>query len=470
MPAPASAAAGAAPAVRVAPPPPRAFGTLVTGPILPSLLRLAWPMIVVFTVQTFVGVAETYFVSHLGTAALAGAVLVFPVLMLMMMMSTGGMGGGTASAVARALGGGRTADANAIVLHGVVLAVALGLVFTVGVIAGGRPLYRALGGQGEELELALVYSHIIFGGAVIIWIVSQLTAALRGAGNVKAPAAVILGGAAIVLPLSPSLIFGIGPLPGLGIAGAAVAVLTYYTVALIGLVVFMRSRHSPVRLVWAPLQWRLFRDILAVGALSSVGTLQANLTVAIVTALAGAYGVDALAGYGIATRLDYLLIPLLFGLGTATITMVGVNIGAGHIARARRIAWISAALAAAVTKAIGLFAAFFPQVWSGLFSHDQNVLAVSATYLGTVGPFYGLVGVGMLIYFASQGAKRVLWPVLAGTARLLIVALGGWLLIASGNSSLTALVAVVAASSATFGAVAAVAMMLQRWEPPKAST
>jgi putative MATE family efflux protein len=441
-----------------------ALGGLLAGPILPPLLRLAWPMIVVLVAQTFVNIAEAYFVSRLGTEPLAGVVLVFPVVMLMTMMSNGGMGGGTSSAIARALGGGRIADANALVFHGVVLAIGFGLVFTVGVLAGGRTLYILLGGSGEALDQALVYSDIIFGAAIINWIVSQLTAALRGAGNVRAPALVILAGAVIVVPLSPALIFGIGPVPGLGVAGAAIAVVFYFALALIALVLFMRSRHSPVRLGLARPEWRLFKDILGVGALSSVGTVQANVTVAIVTALAGAYGVEALAGYGMAARLDYLLIPLMFGLGTATITMVGANIGAGNVVRARRIAWTSAILAASVMEAIGLLAAIFPHGWIGIFSDDPRVLEVGATYLRIVGPLYGLVGLGMLLYFASQGAKRVLWPVLAGTARLLVVALGGWLVIASGNASLTALVAVVAASSLAFGSITASAMMLQRWD------
>src|SRR5882757_4253309 len=155
------------------------FGGLLAGPIIPALLKLAAPTVVVLVVQTFVSVIETYFVGFLGKDALAGVALVFPVLMLMTMMSNGALGGGAASAVARALGSGRWRDADALVLHAVVLATLFGLAFLIGVLGGGRVLYRALGGSGEAIEAALQYSRYVFGGAVLIWVVNLLTASLR---------------------------------------------------------------------------------------------------------------------------------------------------------------------------------------------------------------------------------------------------------------------------------------------------
>ena len=433
------------------------------GPIIPMLMKLSGPTVLVLIVQTFVGVAETYFVSFLGTDALAGVALVFPVLMLMTMMSNGGVGGGVASAVARAVGAGRMQDADALVMHAIVLAILFGLAFTIGILGFGRALYSALGGSGDVLTAALQYSSFVFGGAALAWIVNLLQASLRGAGDVRIPALVIFAGAVIVVPLSPALIFGIGPLPQLGIAGAGAAVVIYYALATVVLMAYMRSTRSPVRLVRTRLEWRLFKDILSVGGISAIGTVQANLTVAIVTAMAGAFGTDALAGFGLASRLDYLLIPLLFGLGTATVTMVGANVGAGDFDRARRIAWTAALLAAGVTEAIGLLAAMFPHAWVGFFSSDPGVLAMGARYLRVVGPFYGFVGLGMLLYFAGQGAKRVAWPVLAGTARLIIVGVGGWLAIAVYGGDVTTLFGVVAVSSLAFGSLIALALCLQPW-------
>jgi putative MATE family efflux protein len=429
------------------------------------MLRLALPTVVVLVVQTFVGIAETYFVSFLGTDALAGVALVFPVLMLMQMMSNGGIGGGVASAVARALGGGRKEDADALTCHALALALAFGLVFTGAEFLGGPTLYRALGGERGALAAALAYADVVFSGAILVWIVSLLAAALRGAGNTVVPAAVTFGGVFILLPLSPLLIFGWGPFPRLGIAGAGFAVVIYYLAGTLALVAYMRSSRSTLRLSLdlRRLEWRLFRDVLRVGGLSAIGTIQANLTVVLVTGAVGLFGTDAIAGYGIASRLDYVLIPLLFGLGTAALTMVGVNIGAAQVARAQRIAWMGAIVAAGFTEAIGLAVAAFPRGWLGLFTSDPAVIATGSLYLRTVAPFYGIFGIGMLLYFAGQGAGRVLWPVLAGTTRLFVAAAGGWFVVAALGGPLGALFVTIAVATLAFGGLTAGALWINGW-------
>lgn len=439
--------------------------TLLTGAILPTMLKLAIPTLIVLVVQTMVGIAETYFVSFLGTDALAGVALVFPVLMLMQMMSNGGIGGGVASAIARALGAGRKDEADALVLNALVLAVIFGAVFSAAEYLGGSALYRALGGQGATLAASLAYANTVFAGAALVWIVSLMAAALRGAGNTVVPAAVIFIGMFVLLPLSPALIFGWGPFPKLGVAGAGVAVVTYYLIGATVLIAYLRSARSTLHLSFdiRRIEWRLLADILRVGGLSALGSIQANLTVVLVTGVVGLFGTDAIAGYGIASRLDYLLIPLLFALGTAALTMVGTNFGAGQIARAERIAWTSAFFAAGLTELIGALAAIFPRAWLSLFSTEPAVLATGELYLHMVAPFYGIFGFGMLLYFAGQGAGRVLWPVLAGTARLIIAALIGWIIVVHFGGGLRALFIAVAAASILYGVVTAAALWLRGW-------
>jgi putative MATE family efflux protein len=443
--------------VRTAPP------GILAGPIVPTMLRLALPTIVVLVVQTLIGVAETYFVSFLGTDALAGVALVFPVLMLMQMMSNGGIGGGVSSAVARALGANRAGDGQALVWHAMVLACGLGLMFTIGAIAGGPALYRAMGGTGGTLTSALTYSNIVFAGSVPLWIVALLSSALRGAGDVKTPARVTLAGAVLLVVMSPALIFGSGPLPGLGIAGAGAAVMIYYVLAAVMLIGYMRSERSPLKLTIVRPDGRLFGEILGVGLASAVGTVQVNLTVACVTGVVGLFGADAIAGYGIASRLDYLQIPLLFGLGTAVVTMVGINVGAEQIDRARRIAWTGAVLALCFTEALGLFVTIFPRAWLGLFTDDLDVLAFGTLYLRTVAPVYGAVALGMMLYFASQGATRVLWPVVAGTVRMLVAALVGWFAVAGMGADLSTLFQLVAVAALLFGGITSTAMLAGAW-------
>ncbi len=419
---------------------------LLTAPILATLLKLGWPTIVVLVVQTLVGVAETYYVSYLGTDALAGVTLVFPVAMLVAMMSNGGIGGGVASAVARAIGAGRRHDADALVLHALVLAVGFGLLFTVGVIGFGAGLYRALGGSGAALDAALTYSLYVFAGSVPAWIVNLLASALRGAGNVRVPAILSMAGAAIAVPLSPALIFGFGPIPRFGIAGAGISFTVFYVLATVALIYYMAAGRSSIVLKLVPLEWRLFRDMLRVGLISAIGTIQPNLTVVVVTGTVGLFGADALAGYGMGSRLDYVLIPIMFGLGTGVVTMVGANMGAGNLARAKRIAWIGALLGFAVTETIGALAAVVPGAWLHLFSRDAQVVATGSLYLRTIAPLYGATGISMLLYFAAQGGGRVIWPFLGGTARLVIAAGLGWLAVSRFGFGLAGLFGIVGGS------------------------
>ncbi len=437
----------------------RARALMLQGPIVSTLFKLALPTIGVMVAQTAVGIAETYYVGFLGTDALAGVALVFPIFMLMTTMSNGGIGSGVASAVARAIGAGRHHDADALVFHATLLAIFFGALFTIGALWGGPALYAALGGHDASLIAALRYSNWLFAGAIAVWIVNLFAAALRGSGNVKVPALVTLIGALVLIPTSPALIFGFGPIPRLGISGAGIAFGAYYTGALLIMLRYMRSGHSGLKLGFAPLQRRLFADILKVGLPTAINALQTNLCVIMVTGAVGLFGTAALAGYGTASRLDYVMIPILFGLSSAVLTMVGINIGAGNGTRARQIAWISALIGVGITEAIGLVAAIAPSLWLTLFTHDTATLEAGTAYLRIVGIVYGLFGFGFVISFAGQGASLVFWPSVAVTARLVTAAGLGWFAVTFLDADMAMLSAIVALSFIVYAAFASLAIL-----------
>ena len=403
---------------------------LLEAPIVPTLLRLAVPNILVMVAQAMAGLIETYFVGKLGNDALAGMALVFPVVMLMQMTSAGAMGGGIASAVARALGARRRDDADALVGHAIVVAAGFGLAFTLALLLGGRWLFQLMGGSGAALDAALIYSNWVFAGAVLVWLFNSLSALIRGTGNMAVPAKVTVLGVVLLVPLSPLLIFGWGPIPGMGIAGGAAALLLYYLFGSVVLLAYLRADRSLLKLSMASfrkLRWPLFKDILRIGLVGAVSTVATNLCIGITTALAGHFGSGAIAGYGTASRLEYLLVPLVFGLGAPLVAMVGTCIGAGQRERALRATWTGAGLAFAMTEAIGIAAALFPRQWLSLFGNDPAMLEVGAQYLRSVGPLYGFFGIGLVLYFASQGAGRLYWPVMGNIIRLIVAASGGWL-------------------------------------------
>jgi Na+-driven multidrug efflux pump len=212
----------------------------------------------------------------------------------------------------------------------------------------------------------------------------------------------------------------------------------------------------PPRLAWAPM-----REILRVGATSSIVSLSTNVSIAVATGLAGMVGPAAVAGYGTGARLEYLLVPLVFGLGAPVAAMVGTCIGAGRNDRALRVAWIGAAIAFSLTEAIGLMAAFFPVAWLSLFGSDPQMIETGSHYLRIVGPAYGFFGGGLALYFASQGAGRVGWAVLVAILRVIIAAGGGWLAVTTFGSK--GLFVVIAAALVIYGFANVVAIASGVW-------
>ena len=275
--------------------------------------------------------------------------------MLFQMISAGAMGGGILSSIARALGARQTEAAGDLVWHAVAIALGLGVATSAAVLLGGPALYALMGGEGASLKAAVLYSSIIFAGAVPLWLFNSLAAVIRGTGNIYFPATVVAVGAIVLIPLSPALIFGLGPFPRLGIAGGATAVVLYYTIGSIIFAAYLWSGRSVLRPGLTPprLRWAPTREILRVGAISSLISTSTNVSIAVATGLTGLISPAAVAGYGTGARLEYLLVPLVFGLGAPLAAMVGTAIGAGRRDRALRAAWTGAAIAGLMTEAIG---------------------------------------------------------------------------------------------------------------------
>ena len=439
--------------VEVAPPAlDRRTRTLLDAPLLALLLRLAAPNILLMLAQSATGLIETYFVGKLGTDALAGVSIVFPGVMLMQMLSGGAMGGGISSSIARALGSGRKDDASNLVWHALVINGVLGLICSLGMLMYGEPLYIALGGKGGSLRAAMDYSNIIYAGAILLWSMNALSSAIRGTGNMLVPAVVVCGGALLLVPISPALIMGWGPFPRMGVAGGAIALVGYYVLGIVlqGAYLFGGRSVLRPRLLGMKLKARLFGAILKVGGIASLSSIQTNLAIMTTTGMVGGFGPAALAGFGTGSRLEYLMVPIAFGVGGPLVAIVGTNIGAGKRQRALRAAWIGAAIGFGITEAIGLLAAAFPVAWLSLFDTDPAMLATGTQYLRVVGPFYGFLGLGLVLYFASQGAGRMAWPVTAQFLRL-VVAAGGSAIALRLGGGLVSVFAMIGLALAVFG-------------------
>ena len=440
---------------------------LLEGSIVRTLLKLGAPNMLVMVAQACAGLIETYFVGQLGTDALTGMALVFPLVMLMQMTSAGAMGGGIASAVARALGARRRDDANALIGHALLIGLGFGLAFTLVLHVWGAALYARMGGSGASLAAALTYSNWVFTGAVLVWLFNSMAALIRGTGNMRVPANVTIVGTMLLVPMSQGFIFGFGGRGGLGIAGGALALLSYYALGCLALGWYLLSKHSLLKPTWASFRPKgpLFADILKVGLVGAISTVATNLAIGIATAQVGGFGPAAIAGYGTASRLEYLLVPLVFGFGGPLVAMVGTCIGAGQRERALRAAWIGAALSFGLTELIGLAASLWPHAWLSIFGHDAAMIAAGTQYLHVVGPVYGFFGLALSLYFASQGAGRLMWPVWGNVARLIVAGVGGWLALLAGHGLMGVFVAQ-AAALVVYGLLNSWAIMAGAWFGP----
>jgi hypothetical protein len=290
---------------------------LLEQPIAATILRLAIPNATVMTVQILIGLVEVYFVSRTGVDGLAGVAPVFPLVSLVVAVAQGAIGGGIVTAVARALGAGRIGAASEYAWYALALGVPAGLATTAAMYALGENLYAQMGISGNALEIAVSYSSTIFAGATLIWLFNLLMAVVRGTGNLQVPVIVVCGGALILVPLSPALIFGAFGYQGLGPSGGAVAMLVYYAFGTLAYAAYLWGRFGVLKPSFRLPKLTLgpALGILRVGGMSAIVSASTNLTLAIVTVYVGMGGVEALAGYGAGSRLEFLLVPLAYGIG-----------------------------------------------------------------------------------------------------------------------------------------------------------
>ena len=372
--------------------------------------------------------------------------------------------------IARALGAGQRGLADALASHALALAVILAAITSAFMLLCGPLLYQLMGGQGAVLSAALAYSNVVFCGAISVWALNILANVVRGTGNMELPAFVIVGSVLAHVLLSPALIFGWGPLPALGPAGAGWGLIISFGFGSIVLLAYLRSTTTPVTLAFrgVALQWKLFAEILKVGIPGMLNVGMTNLSVVILTGIAGRLGQETAIGYAMGARLEYILIPLAFGFGTAIVTMVGTNWGAKQFERARQIAWTGGVTVALACGSIGVFFALYPQVWMGLFSEEQEIIRAGSSYLRIVGPIYAFYGLGMALYFATQGLGRVLATVAANGLRLAVSACGGLLAVFWLDAGPVGFFVAIAAGFFIYGGLTACAL-LRLIKPARAS-
>ena len=391
-------------------------------PIFPLLIKMSAPNTVAFLINAVVVLAEFWFISQLGITPLAAVTLAFPAIMLTQQMAFGALGGAVTSSIARSLGAADKPRAEKLLWHSLYISCFGALAFLIIFFIFGEPLLRILGGTGALLEESLAYCFVYLLGAIVVWLSGSLTAALRGMGDMQFPAVLTVICAGIQVFFSAGFILGSFGLPKLGLVGSAWSmIVTSGFMALVTLIK-ISSPSSPVRLKLKRLtiERELFEDIFSVALPASLSPIMTVATVLLLTGLIGQFGTSAIAGYGIGSRVEFLLIPIVFGIGTAMTAMVGTNIGAKNIERAEKIGMVGATTAGLLSAIIGLALALTPNLWISIFTSDPETLLVTKQYIQILGVCYIFQGYGLSLYFASQGANAMKWPIIITAIRLVV--------------------------------------------------
>ena len=399
----------------------------LTQPVMPLLIRMSAPNTVAFFIQSIVVLTEVWFISKLGTNSLAAVALAFPLLMITQTMSGGALGGAITSAIARSMGANDIDKAERLIWHSVVISLGGAFTFLLFFLLFGKQLLFLLGGRGDILKESYTYCSYLFLGGLILWLSGSMSAVLRGMGNMRFPATLMICTSFLQVFLSGGFILGWYGFPQIGVPGAAIATLISASVMVVIIFLKLLSKSIPVklRMKQSILSRDLFNNIFEVAIPASVSPLLTVGTILVLTGLVGTFGTEALAGYGIGSRVEFLMIPLIFGIGTAMTSIVGANIGAKNIIRAETVGIYGGTSAGVVSIFIGLTLALFPDAWIQFFTDDMKAFEVTKLYIQIVGPFYIFQGIGLSLYFASQGANAMKWPTIATIARFLIASIGG---------------------------------------------
>ena len=392
---------------------------LTQGPIVGSLLRLAWPIMLANLFQTLYNFVDRFWLARYGTTEIAALALSWPLIFLVLSLGSGLTIAGTAL-VAQYTGARREHDAN--LASGQVLSFTglLAIAFAAGGFFAARPILGLMGGEQALLDAAASYLQIIYAGIPLVFGTFVITALLNGLGDTLTPMILMGISVALNMILDPFLIFGWGPFPEWGIAGAAAAtILSRGLLSVIGFALLFSGRLGiHIRFRHLRLRWSLVRQIVSIGGLASVGQTGTALGFAIMNGALARIGTVVLSAFGIGTAFISIALMPVMGLGQATATMVGQNLGAEDPQRAKHSAWAGIVLSSIVLVAAATAVLALRRGLIQIFLSDPAVIAVGTEMLFLVAfafPFMGIIQVVMGVY---QGAGHTLYSMFFGLFRL----------------------------------------------------
>ena len=367
---------------------------ITTAPEGRVLLHLSWPMALSMAGVIGFNLVDTFFVASLGSQPLAALTFTFPVILVVGSLAHG-LGTGLTAAVSRAAGAGNEKFLGTTVFWGMVLALGMVVLAVVPGFLTISPLFTLLGADGHPLELIRAYMTIWYPGVLFLIIPMAGNAVIIGMGDTKTPAHIMLTAIFANIILDPVLIFGLGPVPGLGVAGAALATIIARSLTLFWVLYLLIVKTRVLRLASGSLKQvaKIWREILMVGLPNVLTRLILPVASGILTAMVAAYGSRAVAGLGIAVRLEMFATLAMTALVSALPVFIGQNHGAKRMDRVERGLGLGAAFCLGYGAiAYPLLLVLSPGIIRWI-NTDPGVVSCALAYLRIVPIAYGMQGI-----------------------------------------------------------------------------
>jgi putative MATE family efflux protein len=369
---------------------------LTAGSVGSHLVKLSLPML--FNILTLVAfnLTDTYFVAQLGTKELAAMSLTFPVIAILASL-TMGLGDGAGAVVAIAIGEGDRQKVRQLNTNGLILSLLIGIVVTVIALMTITPLFTALGSNSEVLSLVKEYMGVWYLGAIFLVVSAISMSTIRALGDMKALSLIVLSATIINIVLDPLFIFGWLGFPRLELAGAAIATVIAQGMILLGSLMFL---HQEQLIASTPSKfskiWKSWLEILHLGIPSAAKNAVSPISLGLITSMVALYGSEALAAFGIASRLESLAMIVFFALSAAIAPIVGQNWGAKKFQRVNRAFSLSLRFCVIWGLAIAIILAFTAPGLASVFNKNSEVVAIVAKYMAIVPISYAAAGIVLI--------------------------------------------------------------------------
>ena len=377
---------------------------LTSGPVGGHLVAMTVPVLLGIATMMGQALVDAWFLGRVGDLALAAHAFSFPILMIVTSVSIG-LGAGTSSVVARAIGSGDHRRARRLATDSLLLSFLItGAVAIVGVLTI-EPLFRVLGAPEEMIPLIRGFMTILYAGVPFVVVGMVGMASMRATGDTRLPSRLMIMGSILNVVLDPILIFGFGPIPEMGLNGAATAALIARGAILLGALHLLRGKMNMVSFN-KPDREELrnsWRDILHVGLPAAGTNAVVPIGTAIITAMIAVYGPEAVAGFGVASRIESMTLVVFYAMSAVIGPFVGQNLSAGkedRILQALRLCMLfCVASGLAMAAGLALLADFLPS----LFSSSADVVSVARLFLWVAPIGYGAYGIVMVMNASFNG-------------------------------------------------------------------